>query len=171
MRWRYKKLNKTINYTIKSQNMNNNRIDEDIVVSSERVHNRTSKAMFAMNKKMFNEPHKSHYNKVDVQVLDECRTVVPVGLLRQDEGCKLTEIDLNKAFTKAFTNIVKIPVFRQFDVWKPYKNEDINTMPSLTLYMVENVGSNMYFNKKHNLIYGKYLKKNGTGHTTQNTIF
>ena len=159
VRWRYKKLNKTINYTIKSQNMNNNKIDEDVVVSSERVHNRTSKAMFAMNKKIFNEAHKSHYNEVDVQVLDECRTVVPTGLLCKNEGEKLTEIDLNKAFTKAFTNIVKIPVFRQFDIWKPYKNEDINTLPSLTLFMVENAGSNMYFNKKHNLIYGKYLKQ------------
>ena len=159
VRWKYKKLNKAINYTIKSQNMNNNKIDEDVVVSSERVHNRTSKAMFAMNKKIFNEAHKSHYNEVDVQVLDECRTVVPTGLLCKNEGEKLTEIDLNKAFTKAFTNIVKIPVFRQFDIWKPYKNEDINTLPSLTLFMVENAGSNMYFNKKHNLIYGKYLKQ------------
>ena len=63
--------------------MNNSRIDEDVVVSSERVHNRTSKAMFAMNKKIFNEAHKSHYNEVDVQVLDECRTVVPTGLLNE----------------------------------------------------------------------------------------
>ena len=61
---------------------------------------------------------------------------------------KLTGIDLNKAFTKAFTSMIKIPVFRQFYMWKPYKREDINTLPSLTLFMVENAGSNMNFNKK-----------------------
>ena len=181
VRWRYKKEKKTINYTIKTQSMTNHKIDEDVVVPSITVHNRTSKAMFAMNKKIFNRAYISHYSETDVQILDECRTIVPTGLLCKNNGedasdrsprvlrdaspearvlCeKLTEIDLNKAFTKAFTSIKKIPVFGQFDTWKPYTNQDINTLPTLTLFIVENISDNMYFNKKHNLIYGKYLRK------------
>ena len=159
--WRIKKLKKTIHYTIQSQNLSKSKIDEDVVVSSEEAYKKTSEAMFKMNKSIFNENHKSYYTDTDIEILDECRTIVPVGIIRNPEVEKnVAEIDINKAFTKAFTSIKKIPIFRQFDIWRKWSSElNINDMPSLTLYMVKVANANIMFNKKHNLIYGKFLKK------------
>ena len=51
-------------------------------------------------------------------------------------------------------------MFRQFDIWRKWSSElNVNDMPSLTLYMVRVANANIMFNKKHNLIYGKFLKK------------
>ena len=154
--------------------------------------------MFKMNKSIFNENHKSYYTDTDIEILDECRTIVPAGLINNPEVEKnvadapqgfcrsVAEIDINKAFTKAFTSIKKIPIFRQFDIWRQWSSErNVNDMPSLTqqscessdlsdltqqscessdlsdltLYMVKVANANIMFNKKHNLIYGKFLKK------------
>ena len=184
--WRIKKLKKTIHYTIQSQNLSKSKIDEDVVVSSEEAYKKTSEAMFKMNKSIFNENHKSYYTDTDIEILDECRTIVPVGIIRNPEVEKnVAEIDINKAFTKAFTSIKKIPIFRQFDIWRQWSSDasaeasrgsrdalNVNDMPSLTqqscessdlsdltLYMVKVANANIMFNKKHNLIYGKFLKK------------
>ena len=196
--WRIKKLKKTIHYTIQSQNLSKSKIDEDVVVSSEEAYKKTSEAMFKMNKSIFNENHKSYYTDTDIEILDECRTIVPAGLINNPEVEKnvadapqgfcrsVAEIDINKAFTKAFTSIKKIPIFRQFDIWRQWSSErNVNDMPSLTqqscessdlsdltqqscessdlsdltLYMVKVANANIMFNKKHNLIYGKFLKK------------
>ena len=159
--WRIKKLKKTIHYTIQSQNLSKSKIDEDVVVSSEEAYKKTSEAMFKMNKSIFNENHKSYYTDTDIEILDECRTIVPVGLINNPEVEKnVAEIDINKAFTKAFTSIKKIPIFRQFDIWRKWSSElNVNDMPSLTLYMVRVANANIMFNKRHNLIYGKFLKK------------
>ena len=159
--WRIKKLKKTIHYTIQSQNLSKSKIDEDVVVSSEEAYKKTSEAMFNMNKSIFNENHKSYYTDTDIEILDECRTIVPVGIIQKPEIEKnVAEIDINKAFTKAFTSIKKIPIFRQFDIWRKWSSElNVNDMPSLTLYMVKVANANIMFNKKHNLIYGKFLKK------------
>ena len=172
--WRIKKLKKTIHYTIQSQNLSKSKIDEDVVVASEEAYKKTSEAMFKMNKSIFNENHKSYYTDTDIEILDECRTIVPAGLIKKPEVEKnVAEIDINKAFTKAFTSIKKIPIFRQFDIWRKWSSElNVNDMPSLTqqscessdlsdltLYMVKVANANIMFNKKHNLIYGKFLKK------------
>ena len=172
--WRIKKLKKTIHYTIQSQNLSKSKIDEDVVVSSEEAYKKTSEAMFKMNKSIFNENHKSYHTDTDIEILDECRTIVPVGIIQKPEIEKnVAEIDINKAFTKAFTSIKKIPIFRQFDIWRQWSSElNVNDMPSLTqqscessdlsdltLYMVKVSNANIMFNKKHNLIYGKFLKK------------
>ena len=131
------------------------------MVSSEEAYKKTSEAMFKMNKSIFNENHKSYYTDTDIEILDECRTIVPAGLINNPEVEKnVAEIDINKAFTKAFTSIKKIPIFRQFDIWRQWSSElNVNDMPSLTLYMVKVANANIMFNKKHNLIYGKFLKK------------
>ena len=162
IRWRIKKLKKTIDYTIQSQNLSKSRIDEDVVVSSEEVYKKTSETMFNMNKSIFNEKHKSYYTDVDIDILNECRTIVPSGMIsgKPEVEKNVAEIDINKAFTKAFTSIKKIPIFRQFDIWRKWSNTlNIDDMPSLTLHMVEVANANIMFNKKHNLIYGKILKK------------
>ena len=72
---------------------------------------------------------------------------------------KLREIDENKAFTNAGGKIREIPVFNEFDIWKKYKGVNINQLHCLTLYLVEVDKGNIFFNKKFNLVYGKFLMK------------
>ena len=54
---------------------------------------------------------------------------------------------------------MRIPVFNEFDVFMPYENQDLNTLCPLTLHVVEVFEGNLFFNKKYNLIYGKFLKE------------
>ena len=74
------------------------------------------------------------------------------------ESC--VEIDVRKAFTHAFNKITKIPIFTQFDVWKPfdYKKHDYQELHELTLYLVKPKNATMFFNKSYCLIYGTFLK-------------
>ena len=57
--------------------------------------------------------------------------------------------------------ISEIPVFSQFDVWKPYdqKVHDHSKLHGLTLYLVKAKKQNMFVNKTYNLIYGMFLKE------------
>ena len=113
-----------------------------------------------MSKSIFNKKHKSFYTDT-VEIMNECRTIAPFGILKKPEVEKnIAEIHINKAFTQAFTSMERIPMFGQFDIWRKWSDEfSISDMPSLTLYMVVVAIADMVFNKKHNLIYGKFVKK------------
>ena len=67
----------------------------------------------------------------------------------------MVELDVRKAFTKAFIDIKRVPVFSQFDEWKPYKGE---TIKNLTLYMVKVDKVSLFFQRTHCPVYGKFLK-------------
>ena len=84
-----------------------------------------SSAMNQFNNALFKAEHKSHYSKQDVDILDEYRTVVPIGMMK-DAVSDLIEIDVSKAFTSAFQQITEIPVFNEFDSFSLYKNEPIS---------------------------------------------
>ena len=119
--------------------------------------------MFHFNKALINPLHKSYYNEIDMQIFKECRTIAPTGFLNRyyyqynrqtDKNDKkvilpdeCVEIDIRKAYTHALTEIVKIPVFTQFDVWKHYnyKEHDFNKMHELTLYLVKSKTHNIFF--------------------------
>jgi hypothetical protein len=112
----------------------------------------------AMNKfhgSVFKQQHMSYYSKQDVDILDEYRTVVPIGILKDVETTKI-EIDVSKAFTFAFSKITEIPIFNEFDSFKLYNNE---TIALNSLYIVKAKAGNLFFNKTFNLCYGKFLKK------------
>ena len=110
---------------------------------------------------MFKEIHLSYYNEVDIKILKECKTIVPVGRFHDTNVKikKLREIDIRKAFTFGGGCIKYIPRFTEFDVFKPFADCDINSFNNLTLYIVEVYEGNIFFNKKYNLIYGKFLKQ------------
>ena len=80
-----------------------------------------NKAMVDFSKKVFKSEHKSFYTHQDVKILDGYRTVVPVGRLLDTVGTKikLAEIDVSKVFSYAFMLIRDVPVFREFDLFKP----------------------------------------------------
>ena len=152
---------KTITYIISTQDLSKDTLERDIDADTEDKYNRIAEAMFIFNKKLFSSSHMSQYDDVDIEILDECRTVVPLGYLDKTVEFKnLVEIDRTKAFTWAFNQISKIPIFNAFDSWKAWDGTlDINKLSSLTLYKVEVSKGNMFFNKKINIIYGKFLRK------------
>ena len=160
VRFRFKKLKKTIHYNIVAQNLSKQTVHSEVIANNEEMYNRMTEEMFNFNKAMFKENHKSKYSEVDVKILDECRTIVPNGYFNQDVKMKhLREVDENKAFTNAGGKIKEIPVFNEFDIWKKYMGENINKLHCLTLYLVEVDKGNIFFNKKFNLVYGKFLMK------------
>ena len=101
-----------------------------------------------------------------MKVLKECKTIVAVGIFDNKVNVrKLREIDIRKACTFGGRCIKYIPRFTEFDVFKPFTQDcDINNFNNLTLYIVEVYEGNIFFIKKYNLVYGKFLKqllKNG----------
>ena len=161
IKFRYKNLNKSVVYNISTQDLSKDTLERDIATDTEDKYNRIADAMFNFNKKLFSSSHMSQYDDVDIEILDECRTVVPLGYLEKTVEYKnLVEIDRCKAFTWAFNQITKIPIFNPFDSWKVWDSTlDINKLSSLTLYKVEVSKGNMFFNKKFNFIFGKFLRK------------
>lgn len=163
------KFNK-ITYTIKTQNLLTDSCDGCITVDTKQIYNTMQFAFFHLHKAVFNPNHKSYYSDIDLKILNESRTIVPCGLFTDDikEVPKdIAEIDLSKAFTSKFIEILKICIFTQFDVWKGFDatTMDIQQMPDLTLYFVKVPDSifiryrtRILFNKRYNIIYGKRLK-------------
>ena len=90
----------------------------------------------------------SYYYKQDVDILDEYRTVVPIGILKDVETAKI-EIDVSKAFTFAFSKITEIPVFNEFDSFKLYNNE---TIALNRLYIVKAKAGNLFFKQNLQLV-------------------
>ena len=103
-----------------------------------------SSAMNKLNNALFKAEHKSHYSKQDVDILDEYRTVVPVGTMK-DVVNNLIEIDVSKAFTSAFQQITEIPIFNEFDSFTIYKNERISLN---SLYIIKAKIGNLFFSTK-----------------------
>ena len=115
--------------------------------------------MFNFQMSIFKNEHKSHYSKQDVDILDEFRTVANVGSMRpvkEKEKNSLVELDVSKAYTAAFVKIKEVPVFNEFDLFKPYSGEALSDH---CLYIVKAAEHNMFFNKRFNLCYGLFLKK------------
>ena len=152
---------KEVKYIITTQHLDIDNINEDIAVDTEDKYNKVSEEMFKFHKKLFTENHKSYYTDLDVEILDECRTIVPYGSFKHlVKDTELCSIDKRKAFSKSASDIVKVPVFKEFDVWKPYGDKsDVHKYGDYTLYIVKACQGNIFFNKKFNLVYGKHLKQ------------
>ena len=164
VRFKYKNLGKSVDYIISSQDLSKEYIERDVrdvLVNTEDKYNRLINAMFQFNKSIFSESHKSKYDDIDMSILNECKTIVPQGWFhKMDKVKNHAEIDRTKAFTWAFRQIKRIPKFNEFDAWMPMTDKiDIYKLSSLTLYMVEVYEGNIFFNKKINIIYGKFLRK------------
>ena len=156
-----KKKYKEVKYIITTQHLDVDNINEDIAVDTENKYNKVSEEMFKFHKKLFTENHRSYYTDLDVEILDECRTIVPYGSFKHlVKDTELCSTDKRKAFSKSASDIVKVPVFKEFDVWKPHGDKsDVNRFGDYTLYLVKACQGNIFFNKKFNLVYGKHLKQ------------
>jgi hypothetical protein len=145
-------------FILKSQQLIHSDIDGLIEIDTAEKYNRTNAAMSHFGAQIFKQEHKSYYNQQDIDILDEYRTISNIGwLIKSKTPKKLIEIDISKAYTAAFMQIKHIPVFNEFDIWKPYRGEPIK---SLNLYIVKsNQPYHMFLNKHHNLCYGKFLPR------------
>jgi len=146
---------KTIRLCIESQQLLKDSLDGDICVDTIDVYNKMNEAMATFNKSLIKPEFKSYYSKTDIDVLDEYRTVVPIGRLSSFKGVEdLVEIDISKAFTSAFLKISEVPVFNEFDYFKPYDNHEIR---DYCLYIVKTSKPNLFLNKTYNIVYGLFL--------------
>ena len=135
MRLRLKK----VKYIIKTQNLVKSSPDGCITVRDEITYNKMNEAMFKFNKSLLNPIHKSHYNDIDITILDDARTIAPLGLIWEKKNIPkdIIELDICKAFTKAFMDISKVIVFNQFDVWKACDTTfNIDNHHELTMYYI-----------------------------------
>ena len=167
------KSHKEIKYKVKTQSLVNNSIGGSICVRTEQIYNKMSKAMFNFNTALFKPTHKSYYNEIDIEIFKECRTIPPTGEVnkryylynpktdKDDKYCYTpevtTEIAVRKAYTSAFNKIAEIPVFTQFDIWKPF-NGSVTDFHDLTLYLIKPTKRSLFFNKAYTLVYGMLLK-------------
>ena len=98
-------LEKKVHILIRTQQLTIN--DGECNVSSAEIYNNMNSAMNKFNNALFKSEHKSYYSKQDIDILDEYRTVVPIGLFNEVvEAHDVIELDISKAFTHAFLQIV-----------------------------------------------------------------
>ena len=146
-----------IKFIIKTQRLIKNGLDGSICVDDEETYNKMNKANNTIREQLFKFEHLSHYNKIDIDILDECRSIPPSGvLLSIADNANFVEIDISKAYTSELKKIKRIPIFNTFDKWMEYNNLEIE---DYTLYRVSSTKTNMILNKKYNLLYGLILKQ------------
>ena len=127
-------------YTIKTQDLVKTSADGCIAVSNENTYNNMNLAFFNFHKPLFNLAHKSFYSGIDIRILDETRTVVPVGIFNPD--CQTdkgkTELDLSIAFAYQLINLVSAVVFNQFGIFKMFDDSiSIHEPSDYIFYYVE----------------------------------
>jgi len=142
-------------FILRTQQLITSVIQYPVVVESETIYNKMNEAMVKFNSHIFKATHKSYYTQLDIDILDEYRTVANIGMIRQKPKEKLNEIDVSKAYTGAFCKITHIPIFNEFDSFQPYTGQPIE---DYSLYVIKAKSLNMMFNKDYNLCYGFFLK-------------
>ena len=111
---------------IRTQQLTTTSIDGIINVASEDIYNNVNVAMNDFSQRLFKLNHRSSYTRQDIDILDEYRTIANVGILKPPPAhTNLVEIDVSKAYTAAFTQIKEVPVFNEFDAFKPYNQQKI----------------------------------------------
>lgn len=157
-----------VTFKIRTQNLLTTSCDGSITVGNAKTFNSMSLTFYNFYKSVFNPIHESFYGDLDLKILNESETIVPSGLIypvdvmRQlkKEKAKMTEIDISKAFTSAFSKMFVIASFCQFDIWKPFEGEMAQS--DLTIYYVKNqkFDKNRYMlNKEYCLLYGCVVKQ------------
>eukprot|EP00438_Fugacium_kawagutii_P019097 Skav234725 [mRNA] locus=scaffold634:457313:460261:+ [translate_table: standard] len=147
---------------VRSQSLITSAVDTCIGSNDAEMFNKVNEAFFNFNKGMFNPNHKSYYHDDDLKIFSTAYTIAPSGYLKTigEIKNKHVELDRRKAYTKSTIDIVEVPVFSVFDIWKKYdcSKNDFNKMNNLTLYLVRSKVKNLFLNRTYNLIYGKFLK-------------
>ena len=149
------KLNKII-FIIRTQQLLKHGLDGSICVSNEDTYNKMNKAANTIKEQLFKSEHLSYYNTIDTDILDECRSIPPSGLLLNiSNNINFVEINVSKAYTSELNKLKMIPIFNTLDKWMEYDNLEIE---DYTLYRVSSA-KNKILNQIYNLLYGLILKQ------------
>jgi hypothetical protein len=136
-----------VKFIIQTQHLIKSEFDGVVCVNNEDIYNNMNRAMCSFNKSLFIVGHKSFYSDIDIQILDEYRTIANTGLFNNidnDIKSNLIEIDMSKAYTYALSQITEIPVFNEFGIFEYYNNEPIQ---KLSLYIIKNNTLDKFFIK------------------------
>jgi ABC-type lipoprotein release transport system permease subunit len=94
-----------------------------------------NEATRTIREQLFIPEHLSYYTTNDIDILDECRSVPPSGLLSKLRvDANMLDTDVSKAYTSELHNIDKIQIFTQFGTWNDYDNLTIEDYTSYTVY-------------------------------------
>ena len=109
-------------------------IQYSLVVDSETSDKTMNEVVVNFSIQILKATHRAHYTQVDIDILDEYRTVANLGMITEKPNGKITEIDISKAYTGAFCKITHIPIFNEFDAFQPYTGQPLEPY---TLYIVK----------------------------------
>ena len=101
-------------------------MDGFICVDDVGIYNKMNRAMITIQNRIFKYDHKSYYTDIDVDILDEYRTIPNVYMFDSKlkfKSSDLVEIDVTRAYTAAFSKIDKIPIFNEFDCFMCYTDQ------------------------------------------------
>jgi hypothetical protein len=113
----------TIKFIIRTQRLITNGLDGCICVDDEETYDNMNKASNTIRQQLFKSEHLSFYNNIDTDILDECRSIPPSGLLLNiSNHANFVEIDISKAYTGELKKIKMIPIFNPFETWMEYAN-------------------------------------------------
>ena len=141
-------------FIIRSHNLLDDAIDGHITVETAQTFNTMDVAFKNLKRAILQGRYKSYYSELDISILDAYRTVVNSGTFEKTSIEEHAEIDICKAFTHALTQITHLPIFNEFDIFKPYHGEEIEPY---NVYIVKSNIPNLMLNKEFNLCYGIFL--------------
>ena len=121
---------KSITVHIKSQRPSKFKIEETVMVPDVETLNNLHKVRHEFTSSIIRSDYKSFYSEKDMEVFKDFRSRAKYGIFDikdTRDPDDLVEIDITKAYTAAFEKIDKVPVFSEFDIWKPYNDDDTPT--------------------------------------------
>ena len=114
-------------FIIRSHNLLDDAIYGHTTVETAQTFNDMNAAFKNLRRAIFQGKYKSYYSELDISILDAYRTDVNGGTFGEDMIEERADIDICKAFTHALTQITRMPIFNEFDIFKPYHGEEIDT--------------------------------------------
>ena len=87
----------SLSIIVKNQDLVLDSLDGSIdEIAEEEIFNIMNSAMITFNISLFKSEHKSEYSNIDIDVLDEYRTLVPMGMLNEiSNDIPIVEIDVS----------------------------------------------------------------------------
>ena len=134
-------LEKKIHILIRTQQLAPSNNDGECNVSSAEIYNNMSSAMNKLNNALFKAEHKSYYSKQDVDILDEYRTVVPVGLFQsaydkvEQDKIKSNIYDYGNIIA-SYERTIKRPHNPKYETEQEYKNTIMSCTRDNQLFQV-----------------------------------
>ena len=149
--------NSEVEVMIRTQRPVVDSMDTTIIVDTAEEFNNQYLAKQQVYLQLFKREYLSANSNHDIEILNSCRTVANTCTLRMlQKKVKTAGVDLIKAHTSFLQNITEVPVFNEFDSFKPYDGSKIEP---LSFYVVEAAEKDLFFNARYNIVIGSILQE------------